>query len=100
FLSNLRSVRNTIGAIDSKLGKLRAERVPLAVLPPDLGAIRAWVLRGIDAACESYVARLRRWHWNEEQLAKFPGEVLDAHAGARNGMPSPERKAKLAKLDK
>lgn len=83
FLSNLRSVRNTVGAIDKKLTTLRAERAAVAASPPHTSDIQAWALRGLDNASESFLGRLRRWHFNDEALAVWSGETLDAHAGAQ-----------------
>jgi hypothetical protein len=79
----LRGAKNTIGAIDSKLTKLRAERAEVAAAPPHLDDVKAWAVRGLDSASEHFLGRLRRWHFNDAAMAKWSGETLDNHAGAQ-----------------
>jgi hypothetical protein len=77
----LRGAKNTIGAIDSKLATLRAERAKVGAAPPHIDDVKAWALRGLDSASEHFLGRLRRWHFNDEALAKWSGSTLDGHAG-------------------
>jgi hypothetical protein len=81
FFNALRSARNTVGAIDSKRAKLSAERDEVAAAPPHIDDVKAWAVRGLDAASEHFLGRLKRWHFNDEALAQWSGETLDGHAG-------------------
>lgn len=77
----LRGAKNAIGAIDSKLVKLRAERAEVAAAPPHTTDLQAWALRGLDTASKNFLGRLRRWHFSDNALAGWSGETLDAHHG-------------------
>jgi hypothetical protein len=77
----LRSARNTVGAIDSKLAKLRSERAAVAAAPPHIDDLKAWALRGLDTSRDHFLSRLKRWHFNDEALKGYSGETIDAHAG-------------------
>jgi hypothetical protein len=81
IFSVLRSAKNTVGAIDSKLAKLRTERAEVAAAPPHTDDLKAWALRGLDNASSSYIERLKRWHFNDDALKAWSGESLDGHSG-------------------
>jgi hypothetical protein len=77
----LRGAKNTVGAIDSKLSKLKAERAAIAAAPPHLDDLQQWALRGLDSASADFLGRLKRWHFNDGALTGWSGESIDAHAG-------------------
>jgi hypothetical protein len=81
FLNALRGAKNTIGAIDSRLNKLRAERAAVAAAAPHIDDLQAWALRGLNSASEDFLGRLKRWHFKDAALTGWTGETLDSHAG-------------------
>jgi hypothetical protein len=81
IFSAIRSSKNTIAALDKKIGKLAAERAEVAAAPAHLDDVLAWAKRGLDAASADFLGRLSRWHFNAESLGSWSGQDFDGHPG-------------------
>jgi hypothetical protein len=77
----LRNAINDSHHIDKEIAKLEAERAKVEAAPPHTTDLVNWALRGLDTAQESFLGRLKRWHFSDQTLTAWPGAHFETHSG-------------------